>query len=164
LRNRWTLVIRFGESPDTTGLMTRILATQRTPLIASPYYIARMGSPQAPDDLARHRCITGVRRDVPIGYRIRRGDGSIDRLRVTPTHEIGDGGAVVEAAIAGLGIAQMPWSLVAAPLADGRLIEVLPDYTAEVGIYALWPETRHLLARVRHVVDVLVAKGQQRML
>ncbi len=56
----------------------------------------------------------------------------------------------------------MPLSLVAEALQDGRLIEVLPTFaTARINIYALWPETRHLLARVRYVVDRLANKGQQ---
>ncbi|MFG1342456.1 LysR family transcriptional regulator [Xanthobacter autotrophicus] len=156
------LVVRFGETPDTTGLITRKLAEQRAPLVASSFYLARRGMPETPEDLSHHDCITGVRREVPVGYRIVRSTGRAERLHVVPTHEIGDGSAVVEAAIAGLGIAQMPLSLVAQALANGKLIEVLPEYgTAPVGIYALWPETRHLLARVRHVVDVLSEKGQQ---
>ncbi|MFE3837972.1 LysR family transcriptional regulator [Pseudogemmobacter sonorensis] len=162
IEERVDLVIRFGETPDTGGLITRKLAEQRAPLVAAPGYISRKGVPATPEDLHHHDCITGVRRDAPTGYRIVRGTGTPERLHVLATHEIGDGAAVVEAAIAGLGIAQMPLSLVAQPLADGRLVEVLPDYgTAPVGIYALWPETRHLLARVRHVVDVLAKHGQQ---
>ncbi len=162
IEERVDLVIRFGETPDTTGLITRKLAEQRAPIVAAPSYLASRGMPATPDDLNHHDCITGVRHDVPIGYRIARGSGPTERLHIVPTHEIGDGSAVVEAAIAGLGIAQMPFSLVSQALADGRLIEVLPDYgTAPVGIYALWPETRHLLARVRYVVDVLSEKGQQ---
>lgn len=156
------LVIRFGETPDTTGLISRKLAEQRVPLVAAPSYLSRRGMPRVPEDLNYHDCITGVRKDVPIGYRLNGADGRPRRLRVTPAHELGDGTAVVDAAIAGLGIAQMPWSLVAPALEDGRLVEVLPDHaTATVSIHALWPETRHLLARVRHVVDVLAARGRQ---
>lgn len=55
------LVIRFGETPDTTGLITRKLAEQRVPLVASPAYIAQLGLPQTPEDLARH---AGLRRDM----------------------------------------------------------------------------------------------------
>lgn len=156
------LVIRFGETPDTTGLISRKLAEQRVPVVAAPSYIARRGMPQVPEDLSSHDCITGVRSDVPIGYRLMGHDGRPRRLPVTPTHEVGDGAAVVDAAIEGLGIAQMPWSLVAPALADGRLVEVLPEHaTATVSINVLWPETRHLLARVRHVADVLAARGRQ---
>jgi|TARA_R110000751_G_scaffold2336_2_gene12254 DNA-binding transcriptional LysR family regulator len=162
VEEKMDLVIRFGETPDTSGLISRKLAEQRVPLVAAPSYIARRGAPQTPEDLSRHDCITGVRRDVPIGYRIIRAGGSPERMHITPTHEIGDGAAIVTAAIAGLGIAQMPLSLVAEALQDGRLIEVLPTFaTARINIYALWPETRHLLARVRYVVDRLANKGQQ---
>jgi len=162
IEEKLDLVIRFGDTGDTGGLIMRKLAEQRAPLVAAPSYLARRGEPHFPEELARHDCITGMHGDVPIGYRIARPGGAPERLRIPPTHEIGDGTAVVDAAVAGLGIAQMPWSLVAAPLREGRLAEVLVDYaTVPVGIYALWPETRHLLARVRHVVDVLAAKGHQ---
>jgi DNA-binding transcriptional LysR family regulator len=162
IEERVDLAIRFGETQDTSGLITRKLSEQRAPIVAAPSYLDRKGTPQTPEDLQSHDCITGIRRDVPTSYRIARVEGPSERLTVQPTHEIGDGSAVVEAAIASLGIAQMPMSLVAAALADGRLVEVLPAFgVAPVGIYAIWPETRHLLARVRHVVDVLAAKGQQ---
>ncbi|MBC7674553.1 MAG: LysR family transcriptional regulator [Rhodoferax sp.] len=162
IAERVDLVIRFGETQDTSGLITRKLTEQRAPLVASPPYLALRGVPETPENLHRHACITGIRGDVPTGYRIARGALPAERLAVVATHEIGDGSAVVEACIAGLGIAQMPMSLVALALADGRLVEILPTFgTAPVGIYALWPQTRHLLARVRHVVDVLAEKGQQ---
>ena len=161
IEERVDLVIRFGETQDTSGLIIRKLSEQRAPLVASPLYLARRGVPEIPEDLHSHDCIMGIRREVPTGYRITRGAERAERLHLLATHEIGDGSAVVQAAIAGLGIAQMPMSLVARPLADGHLVEVLPTYgTAPVGIFALWPETRHLLARVRHVVDLLAAKGQ----
>lgn len=155
------LVIRFGETADTADLISRKLAEQRAPLVAAPAYLARCGVPAQPEDLLRHCCVTGISREMPIGFRIARPGCAPQRLRVAPAHEIGDGSAVVEAAIAGLGIAQMPLSLVADALSDGRLVEVLPEFgTVPVGIFALWPRTRHLLARVRHVVDLLAAKGQ----
>jgi len=156
------LVIRFGETEDTSGLIARKLAEQRAPLVASPAYLAARGRPTRPEELRAHACITGIRREVPIGYRLA---GQAERFVIRPTHEIGDGAAVVQAAIAGLGIAQMPLSLVAKALASGELVELLPDQgTALVGIHALWPRTRHLAARVRHVVDILAAKGQAGLL
>ena len=84
------LVIRFGETPDTTGLISRKLAEQRVPLVAAPSYIARRGMPKLPEELSHHDCITGVRSDVPIGYRLIGHGGHAVRLTVSPTHEVGD--------------------------------------------------------------------------
>jgi DNA-binding transcriptional LysR family regulator len=162
VEEKMDLVVRFGETANTAGVMMRKLAEQRAPLVAAPSYIAHRGMPQEPEDLKHHDCITGMRHDVPIGFRIVRNGRSPERLSITPTHEISDGSAVVDAAIAGLGVAQMPESLVAPALANGQLVEVLSNYaTATVGLYALWPETRHLLARVRYVVDLLATKGHE---
>lgn len=86
----------------------------------------------------------------------------MERILPRVTHEIGDGAAIVDAAVAGLGVAQMPISIVANHIAKGRLVPLLKDATdVNVGIYAVWPTSRHLLPRVRHVVEVLVEEGKR---
>jgi DNA-binding transcriptional LysR family regulator len=56
----------------------------------------------------------------------------------------------------------MPLSIVADHIANGRLVPLLEDATdVKVGIYAVWPTSRHLLPRVRHVVEVLVDEGRR---
>ena len=83
-------------------------------------------------------------------------------MRVTPpaTHEVGDGDAIVAATIAGCGLSQMPASLVRRPIAEGTIVPLLTSYSkAKVEIHAVWPRTRHLVPKVRAVVDELVAKA-----
>ena len=156
------LAIRFGESKDTTNLVMRKLTEQRACIFASPEYLALRGAPDSIEDLQHHDCIVGFRRDIPATWRVKSPDGSIRRIQPRVTHEIGDGGAIVDAAVAGLGIAQMPMSVVAADIESGRLVRLLDDETeVNVGIYAIWPASRHLLPRVRHVVEVLVEEGKR---
>jgi DNA-binding transcriptional LysR family regulator len=155
------LAIRFGESKDTTSLVMRKLTEQRACIFASPDYLAERGRPQTIEDLQHHDCIVGFRRDVPTTWRVTDPDGTTRRILPRVTHEIGDGAAIVDAAVAGLGIAQMPISIVADHLRHGRLVPLLEDATdVKVGIYAIWPASRHLLPRVRHVVEVLVEEGR----
>ena len=83
-------------------------------------------------------------------------------MRVTPpaTHEVGDGDAIVDATIAGCGLSQMPASLMRKPIAEGTVVPLLTGYSkAKVQIYVIWPRARHLVPKVRAVVDELVAKA-----
>lgn len=155
------LTIRFGESRDSSNLVMRKLVEQRTCIFASPEYLAVRGHPQTVEDLQHHDGIVGFRRDIPATWRVLAPDGTMRRIQPRITHEIGDGAAIVDAAIGGLGIAQMPMSIVADHIRNRRLISLLEDLTdVKVGIYAVWPASRHLLPRVRHVVEVLSAAGK----
>lgn len=154
------LLIRFGELKSSTGLVARKLTEQRRVMVAAPRYLARFGAPSAPNELVRHRCIVALRGEGPPGWIVTDADGRATRIAPPPTHEIGDGDAVVEAAIAGLGIAQMPSSLVRVPIADGRLMPVLDANPGSfVPVHAVWPGTRHLLPKVRVIVDELVRRA-----
>jgi DNA-binding transcriptional LysR family regulator len=105
------LAIRFGETKDTSGAIIRKLTEQRSLIVASPDYIGQRGAPTTIKDIENHDCIVGFRRDIPTSWRVKAGDGSIFRVTPPATHEIGDGAAIVNAAVAGLGLAQMPSSL-----------------------------------------------------
>jgi DNA-binding transcriptional LysR family regulator len=156
------LAIRFGETKSTTGLITRKLTEQRALIVASPDYVRSRGSPETIEALQEHDCIVGFRREIPNAWRVRASDGLVQRVTPPSTHEIGDGAAIVDAAVAGLGLAQMPSSLVADHIAAGRLVSVLDAFTgAKVEISALWASTKQLLPRVRHVVEILVEEGRR---
>jgi DNA-binding transcriptional LysR family regulator len=156
------LAIRFGETRSTTGLITRKLTEQRALIVAAPAYLKIHAEPATIEDLQRHDCIVGFRREIPTTWRVKAADGLVYRITPPPTHEIGDGAAIVDAAVAGLGLAQMPSSLVENHIAAGRLVSVLDMFTgAKVEISALWPSTKHLLPRVRHVVEILAEEGRR---
>jgi DNA-binding transcriptional LysR family regulator len=89
-------------------------------------------------------------------------NGSVERVTPPATHEIGDGAAIVDAAVAGLGLAQMPSSLISNHIEAGSLVTVLDAFTgARIEISAIWPSTNHLLPRVRHVVEILADEGRR---
>lgn len=71
---------------------------------------------------------------------------------------------MVAAAVAGLGLAQLPISLVREHITSGSLKSILPAHAASgVEVHAVWPRQKHLSPRVRHVVDQLLvyaAKGR----
>lgn len=150
------LLVRFGELKDTNGLVARRLARQRWVICAAPRYLERFGLPGTLEDLNRHHCIVGHRRGQPLSWRVRDGEKSV-RYAPPFTHQIGDGEAMILAAVAGIGLCQMPRCLFRDDIEAGRLVEVLGDYEPEpVEVHAVWPKVSHLRPKVRYVVDELV--------
>lgn len=149
------LLIRFGGLEQASNLVARRLGSQRLVLCASSDYVRAHGVPLSVGDLHSHRSIVGVRHGQPTTWRIGTG-ASADTFVPGGTHQFSDGDAVIDAAVAGLGICQMPISLVRPHLQSGALQLVLDDCSQQhVEIHALWPQTRHLRPKVRHVVDEL---------
>lgn len=150
------LLVRFGEMKDASGLVARRLTRQRWTVCASPAYLTRFGEPKNLEDLANHRCIVGYRRGQPLSWRLKH-DFRVVRFAPPSAHQIGDGEAMIQAAVAGIGLCQMPRCLFLDDLEAGRLVEVLSDYEPDlVDVHAVWPKVSHLRPKVRYVVDELV--------
>jgi|LNAP01.1.fsa_nt_gb DNA-binding transcriptional LysR family regulator len=150
------LLVRFGELKDTSGLVARRLARQSWAICAAPAYLARFGTPETLDELKDHHCIVGYRRGQPLSWRVKRGAKSV-RYAPPTSHQIGDGEAMILAAVAGVGLCQMPRCLFREDIEAGRLVEVLESYEPEqVEVHAVWPKVSHLRPKIRYVVDELV--------
>jgi len=151
------LAIRFGALTDSSDLVARHLVTQDRVICASPDYLRTHGEPQTLADVRSHRCIVGSLKGPPLVWFVSVG-GTEKRFSPPATHRLSDGEAMVDAAIGGLGLAQLPVSLLRAPLANGSLRPVLQTYSGVgVDVHAVWPRQRHLSPRMRYVVDQLVA-------
>jgi DNA-binding transcriptional LysR family regulator len=155
------LTIRFGALKDSSHLVARHLVDQDRVICAAPAYLRHHGTPATPSDLRTHRCIVGAPKGPPLSWVIRE-DGEIRKVAPPRTHQLSDGEAMVDAAVGGLGICQLPSSLVRRQLADGALVAVLAAYsTVPVEVHALWPKQAHLSPKVRHVVDQLIVHAQR---
>ncbi|MDH1264424.1 LysR family transcriptional regulator [Pseudomonas sp. GD03944] len=154
------LAIRFGDPKDSTDLIARRLTSQRWVICGAPDYLAHHGTPQTPDDLQAHCGIVGYRRGQPLSWRVNV-EGVAQRVAPPPTHQMGDGEAIIAATVAGLGLCQIPLSLCREHIEAGRLVTVLDAYTADlIDVHAVWPRTAHLRPKVRYVVDTLVELGR----
>jgi DNA-binding transcriptional LysR family regulator len=121
------LMIRFGELKNPAGVVARQLLTQRWVICASPAYLEQHGTPTTLEEVASHRCIVGLRQGQPLAWHISR-NGSASRFVPPPTHQISDGEAMIDAAQAGLGLCQMPDSLLRSHIQAGRLQPLLDAY------------------------------------
>jgi DNA-binding transcriptional LysR family regulator len=145
--------VRIGEMADSS-LAGSKLGDMRRLVVASPAYLERHGAPRTPGDLARHNCLS---LDQQRGWTLSEvpgGEGA--NRKVSGAFECNDGAVLHEWALAGKGLAWRSLWEVGDDLRRGRLISVLDDYaTPPVGIYAVFPQRRHLPLRVRLFIDQL---------
>jgi DNA-binding transcriptional LysR family regulator len=152
------LVVRLGEPDERLGLIARFLGNQKWIICAAPSYLARRGMPRSLDELVEHDCLELMNGNRPVSWQLVDETGNFTTVKVAGRHSINYGDAILDAAIAGIGIARLPSWLVHHELRAGRLVRVLSHATAEHSpIHALWPRARDLLPRVRATVDALVA-------
>lgn len=145
--------VRIGEMADSS-LVGNKLGEMRRAVVASPAYIALHGEPRSPADLADHNCLSlGQQR----GWSLRESPGgNVVSVRVTGNFACNDGAVLHEWALAGKGLAWRSMWEIGADLEKGRLVAVLGEFAAPpMGIYAVFPQRRHLPLRVRLFVDLL---------
>ena len=153
------LAVRFGTLKDTSHLIARHLVDQDRVICGAPSYLDRFGRPDTIGALRDHRCVVGSPKGPPVAWVVRV-NGEVQRFAPPATHHISDGEAMVEAAAAGLGLCQVPISMVRRHLASGALEPVLADWsTVPVEVHAVWPRRSQLSHRVRFVVDQLLTEA-----
>jgi DNA-binding transcriptional LysR family regulator len=153
------LAIRIGTLADS-NLAARRLAPNQRVLCASPHYLRQRGTPRTPADLEKHDCLQLTSfKDAQDHWHLHGKDGNEIAVKVQGRLESNFGEVIRDAALAGLGIALHSTWHVCDDITAGRLKVVLPDYSLrESGIYAVMPERRLVLPRVRAFVDFLSNK------
>ena len=153
------LAIRVGRMEDSTLKVRRIAAARRY-LCASKRYLAKAGTPKRPHDLEGHNCL--IYRALP-GYnvwRFKTKSGAIG-VRASGNFSANSGNALVNAACDGRGIILSPGWLVGPSLANGDLVEIMPDVSpnpARVPLYAVHPYRRFVPPKVRTLLDFLARR------
>ncbi|MBY5607131.1 LysR family transcriptional regulator [Rhizobium leguminosarum] len=151
------LAIRVGATATDTRLVSRVIATYKARLCASPSYLAERGEPRDVDHLAVHDCLISAGRNQRQGWRFRGEGGSWIKAQGRSRLRLDSGEAIRDAALAGLGIALLPDFLVTDDLAAGRLRQILADFeTDDAKIVTLYPDKRLLEPRVRRFIDLIV--------
>jgi len=150
--------VRIG-APADSSLIARRLCPTRIVVAASPAYLAAQGSPATPGDLARHACIVDSNFQEPSQWRFRDASGDAVIQTVFSRLSFGNADACAAAAEAGLGIVRVPSFIAGAHFRAKTLVPLLRDWEEEpYGVYALYPQGRHLALKVRALVDFLVER------
>jgi len=150
----YDLAIRIGGAPDSS-LVSRHLVETRLVMVGSPSYLAAHGTPQTPADLGAHHCLLQSDRPAPDHWTFDGPDGEY-RVRVHGRLRVNSIDALAAAASDGQGLAMLPDFAVRGEVQAGRLVSVLRDMCQRLGaVYAVYPDNRHLSAKVRVFVDLL---------
>jgi DNA-binding transcriptional LysR family regulator len=148
------IAIRIGDLPDSS-LIARKIATLSTVAVASPAYLQKHGTPQAPGDLRSHKELRYSYRPSS-SWTIKLPNGIKTTIEMGARLHATNGEFLRDAAIAGEGILIEPRFILYENLKNGTLIEVLPNYQwSELSAYAVYPPTRHLSVRVRAFMEFL---------
>ena len=155
--------IRVGRQRDSTLTARKIGESQRV-VCASPAYLSCAGTPQKPQDLENHDCITWREHPGHNTWPFRGPDGVI-KVRATGRFFARDSAALVAAAVAGLGLTLLPdWTL-GIELRSKQLEVVLRDYEAIPSaspIYAVHAHARHVPPKIRAFIDFLSTRFANR--
>jgi DNA-binding transcriptional LysR family regulator len=155
------ILVRIGGSnvwPAALG--HRHLGVQRQIFCASPAYLHQHGTPQSERDLDAHRCVVYAQSDglVTPWHFSGAQPGDTERRVFAGRIAVGDGEGQVLAALAGLGITQLPTWLVQRQLDEGALVEVLPQLATDtLPLNVIWLKSREALPKVRALLDALTA-------
>ncbi len=150
VREGFDCVVRMGEL-ESSSLVARPLGHYRQINCASAAYLTRYGVPETLTDLAGHRLIHygSVSGGREAGFEYQQSDGSRAVLAMTGALTVNDSETYLAAALAGLGIIQMPRIGVEELLASGKLVMVLPQWQAPpLPVHALYAHRRQLSPRV----------------
>ncbi|MBU6259711.1 MAG: LysR family transcriptional regulator [Burkholderiales bacterium] len=145
--------IRVGVLPDSSLVSVR-LADNRRLCVASPDYLQRRGTPLEPAELMRHDCLmlsSDASQSRGWSFTV---DGEVVHLRPSGPLDCSDGQVLHAWCLGGQGIAWRSTWEVESEVAAGRLVVLLEGYAAPPnGIYAVFPQRRHLPLRVRLWID-----------
>jgi DNA-binding transcriptional LysR family regulator len=145
----------------SSSLVSRRLSSTRMVLCASPRYLKKHGKPRQPADLAGHTVLAYSLLAAGDTWEFEGPAGPVS-VKVQPRMRSNSGDVCRAVAVAHQGIVLQPLFLVGDDLQAGRLVEVMPEYkSAELGVYAVYPSRKHLLPKVRLLIDYL-AKALER--
>jgi DNA-binding transcriptional LysR family regulator len=152
--------IRIGSLTDSSLISRKLMSSERV-LCATPGYLQRSGAVAKPEDLIPHNCLTYTINLGTPTWRFLDRDGVLTELRVSGNYKADNGHALLMMTLAGVGIGLMADWAVREYLADGRLVRLCPDYQIshiefENGVFAVYPQNRHMSAKVRVFIDFLV--------
>lgn len=150
--------IHLGDPHDSRLRARKLLANDRI-LCASPAYLETHGRPLLPSDLARHRLIEIAEDENTVGRwtLTHRKTKKVVNLAAVPVLRSNSGSAALDWCLAGLGIVLRSRWHAAAPLADGRLEEVLPDWHMPADVYAYFAAKKPS-AQLRAFLDAMALR------
>jgi DNA-binding transcriptional LysR family regulator len=154
------IAIRVRPPPlEDSDLVMRVLADRGQCLVASPALIKKRGFPTSPADLHGWPSLGIGSPQQSFAWMLYGPDGARAEIQHTPRLVTTDMVAIRSAALAGVGVVQLPILMVSEHLAAGALVKVIPDWAPRREIiHAVFPTRRGLLPSNRALVDYLAER------
>ena len=146
--------IRLGQFIEADMIAVRLKPSHRLAVVGSPDYLRRRQRPELIDDLRRHACL-----------RMRRSNGSIAPWSFVNGNEAvevivsgpfiaNDMPTMLDAAVEGLGLAQVPEPITAGAVKAGKLVRVLEPFAPMApGLFLYYPGNRQMTPKLRAFID-----------
>ena len=154
----YDLALRIGYMQDSS-LVARKISSSPMHFVASPSYLEARGIPLTPDDLEYHQGLLYKSSLNQVHWQSTKAN-QIQRYKIQSKVISNNGMALLEMTKAGLGISNSPGFFVKDALASGELVEILSEYKQKpLDIYVVYPNRRHLPAKVRAFIEFLASLG-----
>ena len=157
LAERVDVALRLRQNGDTSLIGTR-LARIRYHICASPQYLSQQGSTRTPAELAERDCLRCSLRGYKTQWRFRDSAGMVEGVDIGGWLVVSNSLALRHAALDGLGPALLADWLVGPDLAEGRLVDMFPDYEVtptdfDNSIWLLYTSRLYVPKRVKAFVE-----------
>jgi DNA-binding transcriptional LysR family regulator len=147
------VAIRLGRLADSNYRAVKLGSFEKW-VVASPQFIEAWGEPRAPAELPALPFVALTVLPHPQTLDLRHTDGSAQSVRCENAFLVNTAEAARAATLAGGGIGLLTDFSVAADVAAGRLVRLLPEWSTEpAGIQAVFPPTQHTPPKVRALID-----------
>lgn len=144
--------IRLGHLPDS-NLIARRVGPFYGKLVASPDYIKAHGAPETPTDILAHQSLMQGTEQWQF-----MDDDKLVTVNPQGRFKADNGLALVDAALAGLGIANLPEGLVAPSIASGALVPLMSRYPLKPGgMFVVRPPSQYPARKLRTLTEMLIA-------
>jgi DNA-binding transcriptional LysR family regulator len=143
---------------DVAGLVAKTLGNSQRVLVVSPAFLDQYGRPESPADLPKFDTVASIDDVYEDGARwnLTNLDNQVQQIELKPRLVTSDLRTRLQAAIHGIGIALLPEQVISAPLKEGLVERVLPEWSGAKNIlHLVYPTPRGMLPSVRSLIDHL---------
>lgn len=149
------VAVRIGKLDDTS-MQSRKLSETEVKLVASQAYIDTNGKPDSIEDLARHNLLHYSNLTTGNTWHMTSKTGEQRQIRAVGRLTVNNGGSLLKAAEAGLGIAYVPQFIIQGAISNGRLVTVLDDLPVKtLSVYAVYPPGKYVQPILRAFIDFI---------
>ena len=146
--------IRLGQFIAADMVAVRLTKPFRFIIVGSPAYLARSGRPERPADLRQHACLRLRRSNGALALWSLNDNGRAIEIAVSGSLIANDFPTMLGASIEGLGLAQVPEPIAAAPVAAGKLVHVLKPFAPMApGVFLYYPSRHQMMPKLRAFID-----------